>query len=299
MVFDCIVEKFYKITYFCALMIKNKSIATFCALMAILLAASCKSEFERLRVSNVPEEQLAKAFEYYDKKEYVRAKTLFEAVVGSYAGRPESEKLYFYYAYTNYYLNEFITSEYYFKRFSSTFTNSEFREESDYMAAYSLYRMSPIFRLDQSNTAKAIDAFQLFINTYPDSERAKEANKLIDEMRKKLETKEFEEGQLYYQLENYQSAQLSFQNLLRDYPETTRAEQVRFLLCKSAYLLAVNSVHTKQEERFEQSVENGNEFIARYSGSKYEKEVKKIVSDSRQQIKKIKDNGSKNKVAKH
>lgn len=252
-----------------------------------LLFASCKSEFERLRVSTDSEKQLTKAYEYYERKEYTKAKILFEAVVGNYAGRPESEKLYFFYAYTNYHLQEFITSEYYFKRFSSTFPNSEFREEADFMAGHSLYRLSPNFRLDQTNSAKASEAFQLFVNTHPESERAKEANKLMDELRRKMETKSFEEGQLYFQLENYQSARLSFENLLRDYPESPKAEEVRYLLTRSAYLLAENSIITKQIERYELAIKTSEDFLRRYSGSKYQREVKKMISDSTQQIKKL------------
>lgn len=62
------------------------------------------------------------------------------------------------------------------------------------MSVYSLYKTSPGYRLDQSNTEKAIDGFQLFVNTYPNSKRVEECNKLIDECRAKIEFKSFEAG---------------------------------------------------------------------------------------------------------
>ena len=65
-----------------------------------------------------------------------------------------------------------------FKNFSNTFPNSEYREESDFMTAYSNYQLSPTFRLDQTYTIKAIEGFQLFANTYPDSKRVEECNRL-------------------------------------------------------------------------------------------------------------------------
>ena len=57
------------------------------------------------------------------------------------------------------------------------------KEEAEYMAAYSNFRLSPNYKLDQTYTEKAIEGFEQFINLYPTTERAVNANKLIDEMR--------------------------------------------------------------------------------------------------------------------
>ncbi|MBK8562527.1 MAG: hypothetical protein IPN76_04080 [Saprospiraceae bacterium] len=77
--------------------------------------------------------------------------------------------------------------------------------------------MSPGFRLEQTYTEKAIDDLQLFANTYPNSPRLKEVNRLIDEMRLKLEQKVFDEGLLYYNMRQYQAATTTFENLLKDF----------------------------------------------------------------------------------
>jgi len=250
-----------------------------------LLLASCKTEFERIRTSNDPELVYGKAMEFYDEGEYLRAQTLFELVLNSFRGTAKAEELAFKYAYTHYYQSSFLLASHYFENFSNTYSSSERREEADYMNAYSNYLLSPSFRLDQQYTEKAIDLFQVYINTYPNSERVASCNDLIDECRKKLELKGFAQGQLYYDLKNYSAAVHSFENLLRDFPETDNAEEVRFLIFKSAYLLAENSFYEKQAERYEQAVLKYQDFKKKFPSSKYNAEASDMLNQSRAKIK--------------
>jgi outer membrane protein assembly factor BamD len=251
---------------------------------AIFSMTACKSEFERIRVSGEPEFLYQKAFEYYGKEEYQKAQTLLELVISSYRGKKEAEEIYFRYAYTYYYLNNFILASYYFKNFSQTYSTSQYREEADFMTAYSHYRLSPTFRLDQSYTEQAIDGFQLFVNTFPQSERVVECNRLIDEMRNKLERKAFEEGKLYFDLRQYQASMHSFENLLRDFPETGNLEEVRYMIIRAAFLLAANSVVEKQGERYRETVTKASEFLVRYPDSKYRKDVNNFYNNSQAKL---------------
>ncbi|MEM9823891.1 MAG: outer membrane protein assembly factor BamD [Bacteroidota bacterium] len=248
---------------------------------------ACKSEYEKIRSSGDTALLLKKAFEYYEKEEWLKAQNLFELVIGAYKGRVEAEKAYFYYAYTHYHLGRYITAAYYFKNFANTFPNSQYREESDFMEGYSNFQLSPSFRLDQTYTEKSIEIFQLFVNTYPTSSRVEKCNNLIDEMRSKLERKAFDEGQLYYDLRQYQSATQSFENLLRDYPESARAEEVRYLITKASYNLAENSIYDKQSERYNISYKNAREFLERYPESDRKKEMNSIKENSDKKIKSI------------
>ena len=163
------------------------------------------------------------------------------------------------------------------------------------MSAYSNYKMSPTFRLDQTHTLKAIEDFQLFTNTYPESERVAECNKLIDELRSRLERKAYDEGELYFDLRNYQSSVQSFENLLRDFPETNNAEEVRFMILKATFLLAENSVIEKQSERYTEALNRAEEFVARYSKSANLKEAALIKETSIKKLKQLENVGYKSK----
>lgn len=253
----------------------------------LFLSTSCKTEFEKIRNNTDQKVLYDSAFKYYEAGEYLRAQTLFELIINTLRGKQESEKVYFYYAYTHYYLKKYVLASYYFSNFANTFPNSQFREEADFMNAYSNYKMSPSFRLDQTYTSKAIDGFQLFVNTYPSSERVEECNKLIDICRNKMEQKSLHEAELYFNLRQYQSATHSYENILRDFPESQDAERVRFMITKASYLLAENSVFLKQEDRFNETIENAERFIARYPNSEFDKEVKNILKDSNKQLKSV------------
>ncbi|MFQ5448328.1 MAG: outer membrane protein assembly factor BamD [Saprospiraceae bacterium] len=256
-------------------------------LVVVLFASACKSEFEKVRASGDTDLIYKKAFEYYEQEEYLRAQALFELIIPAYRGRPELEKVYFTYAYTYYKLSRFVMANYYFKNFSSTFPTSNLREEADFMAAFSNYQMSPTYRLDQTYTNKAIDEFQIFVNTYPNSERVKECNRLIDEMRLKLEKKAFEEGILYYNLRQYQAATVTFNNLLKDFPETNNAERVRFFIAKAGYQLAANSIFEKQEERYKNTVGYAKDYLEKFSDSDNSKEIQSIYDNSVKKLKSL------------
>jgi outer membrane protein assembly factor BamD len=258
-------------------------------LVIVMLAFSaCKSEFEALRTSNQPERIYAAANKYYDEKDYDRAVALYDIIIQYYRGRQEAEDLFYRYAYAHYYQNDFILSSTYFKNFASTFSNSSRREEAEYMAAYSNYRLSPNYKLDQSYTAKAIDGFEQFINAFPSSERVSQVNKLIDEMRSKLEQKSFEQGNLYYKIGQYQAAMTSFQNTVKDFPESKRLEEVRFLILKSSYIQASNSIFEKKEDRFKETLTYYEVFLKKHPKSKWAKEARIIQKETLEEIKKLK-----------
>lgn len=267
--------------------------------MAVFAAVGlgCKSEFEKIRASGDTDLIYKQAFAYYEQQEFQRAQTLFELIIPAYRGKPELEKIYFTYADTYYKLDKFILANYYFNNFASTFPTSDLKEEAQFMAAYANYQMSPSFRLDQSYSDKAIEEFQTFANTYPNSERLKEVNRLIDEMRLKQERKAFDEGKLYYDLRQYQAATVTFENLLKDFPETSNAEQVRYYIAKASYLLASNSVYDKQEERYKKTVAYARDYLEKFKENSNYKEVKSFYDNSIKQLKQLTNGRYQDKVS--
>jgi outer membrane protein assembly factor BamD len=272
----------------------GKFLSTF-VFISLLSLVSCKSEYEKIRTSGNTKAILAKAMDYYKKEDYTKAQGLYDLIITNLRGSVDAEKVYFQYAYTHYYLQKYVSSSYYFKQFSQTFPNSEYREEADYMSAYSEYKMSPVYRLDQTATLKAIDELQLFMNTYPGSSRVADCNKLIDELRAKLEKKAFEEAQLYFNLKEYQAAIQSYNNLLKDFPETGNAEEIHYKIALGAHNYATNSVLSKQEDRYKLALDESSEFLKRYDKSKYRKEIVFINKDSKSKLKEIENDRHKNK----
>ena len=250
----------------------------------LFFIGACKSEYERVRTGGDPDLILTKAFEYYEKEDFQKAQSLFELVLSNIKGTKKAEKANFYYSYTHFHLKEYLLSAFYFRNFANTFTNSEFREEAAFMSAYSNYKMSPTYRLDQSNTQQAIEEFQLFVNLFPKSARVQQCNNLIDELRRKLEEKAFGEGELYFDLKQYQSAVISFDNLLRDYPESPDVERVRYLIAKASFLLSENSIVEKKADRYAETITRCDDFLEKYPKSKYTKEIRDTRKKTEQAI---------------
>lgn len=250
--------------------------------------SACKSKFETLRTEGSAEERLSKAKEYLASEECDKAQLLFESVIGAFRGMEQQEDIYYNYAKSHYCQENYLTAAHYFNNFASTYPNSDKREEADYLVAYAYYQLSPSYKLEQTYTLKAIDQFQLFTNTHPNSGRVADANKLIDELRKKLETKAYTEGKLYYDLKEYEAATVSFKNLLKEFPESPNTEKVRYLIALSSYEWAENSILAKQEERYRLTSESANTFLNRHKSSEYTKKVKSILKDANQKIKEFK-----------
>lgn len=269
----------------------------FFAAICLFSFGACKSQYEKVRTSGDTKLILSKANEYYKNQNYSKAQELYDLIISNIRGLAEAEKVYFQYAYTHYYLEKYVSSAYYFKQFTLTYPNSDLKEEADYMAAYSEYKMSPVYRLDQTATIKAIDEFQLFMNTYPNSTRIKEANKLIDELRAKLEKKASEEAELYFNLRDYQAAIQSFNNVLKDFPETNNAEYLRYKIIIAAHNYANNSILSKQEERYKIALEESTDFLKRHEKSKFRKEIASINKNSRTKLKEIENDRHQNKSA--
>jgi outer membrane protein assembly factor BamD len=241
-----------------------------------------------VRTSGKPELILEKAHGYFDKEKYQDAQALYELAIQYYRGKAEAEKIFFNFAYTYYNLQDFSTASQYFKNFTTTFYNSPKREEAAYMSAYSLYRISPNYRLDQTPSTKAIDAFQEFINNYPSSSKVAECNKLIDQMREKLDKKSYTKALLYYDLGYFESAVKSFQNHLKDFPGSKYEAESQYLMIKSSFELAANSVIEKREDRFNETIVLGNRYLEKISKKTYRNEVKDIINKSKDRLTKLK-----------
>lgn len=258
--------------------------------LAIILLAltitGCKGINKVLKNPD-PEYKLRVAEKYYVQKKYVFAQMLFEDVLPFYNGRPEFEDIYYKFAYCAYYQNDFLSADYNFKKFLEIFPNSKRAEEIDYMRAYCFYRQSPKVGLDQTNTQRTIGMMQTFINTHPNSPKNVEATGIIDICRKKLEEKDFNSAQLYYNIGQFHAAAVAFTTLIEDYPESLRTDEYKLLVIKSYFRYAELSIEEKKRERFEKVIDEVNDFTDRFPDSKLLKEAERYISLSQQNIKNL------------
>ena len=240
-----------------------------------LLLSSC-GDYNKIVKSNDYEFKYKKAVEYYEDGEYVKSGTLFQELVNIFRGRSRADQVYYYYAKSMFGQKNYLMASHYFNTLVKEFPGSEYAQESTFMIGYCSYLLSPKARLDQSVTNEAIDALQMYINLYPYSDKVEEANQLIDELTEKLEYKSYLNAKLYYDFENYKAAVVALSNSLKRYPDTSYREELMYMLLKSKYLLAMNSIIDKKEERLSNALDEYFAFVDEFPESKYIKEAEKF-----------------------
>jgi outer membrane protein assembly factor BamD len=215
---------------------------------------------------------------------------LYEELLTVFKGTKNFEIIYYKYAFSFYNQNNYLAASYHFKNFSDLFPKSPKSEECEYLNSLCLYKLSPDYSLDQSNTVKAIGEMQSFVNTHPESKRVKDANKAIDESRAKLEQKDLYGAELYFKIKQYKAAAVSFEQIIRKYPDSKQSDYYHYMIARSFYKYALNSIPEKQEERLQTVIADYKDFVEKFPKSQYRSEMEKINSLSLQSLKKIANN---------
>jgi outer membrane protein assembly factor BamD len=189
------------------------------------------------------------ATKMYEKKKYAKAIRLFEQLAPLYRGKPQAEKMFYMFSQCYYKTKQYYLAGYQFESFTSGYPKSEKIQEASFLGAKSYSMLSPVYSLDQTDTDKAIDKLQTFIDSYPNSEYFPEANVIVKALREKLEKKAFENAKGYNTISDYKSAIVALDNFISDYPGTPFKEKALFYKFDSTYQLAINSIPSKMEER--------------------------------------------------
>jgi outer membrane protein assembly factor BamD len=247
--------------------------------LLVLLLPGCGG-YEKLLKSSDANLKYQKSFEYYNKGDYTKAGTLFDQIAPFFRGTTRADSVYYFQAMTYFRQNDFILAGHAFKNFSDTYGNSPFAETATFYVGYCYYLTSPRPELDQTDTYQAIQSLRLFLIRYPNSTRKEECEKMIAEMRNKLVEKSFISARLYYDLEDYKASIVALNNSLTEYPESKYREDILFLILKSNYMLAMNSIQSKQKERFQSTVDEYYSFITEFPESRYRKDAERIYESS-------------------
>lgn len=257
-------------------MITGKKIKTISTLTLITLIVSACSTYSKVVKGDDYQAKFELANELYTKKQYDRSIALYEQVYQRMPKSGEGELAYFRIGKAYYDKKDFYMGGYYLGAFPQRFPMSVKAQEALYLSAMCAVQNSPQYSLDQNDTELAINNFQQFIDKYPESPLVDSCNKIMDQLRFKIETKNFEALKLYSKTENYRAAVTTAISFLEAYPRTKSKEEVEYLLVKNSYLLALNSIIEKKKERIEQTIERYRTFVTDFPDSKYKRELNTI-----------------------
>lgn len=250
-------------------------------LLFSLLLFSC-GEYQKVLNKGTVEEKYKMAVKLYETKKYAKALRLFEKITPAYKGKPQMERIQFMVAQSNFNEKSYTLAGYYFDRFMKNYPKSSKNEEAAFLSAYSYKLASPVFSKDPTDTKKALEAFQSFINMYPNSDKIEEANQHYKDLRYKLQKKYFEIAKVYYTTaeydrRNYQAAIQAFDNLLSDYLGSEFKEEALYYRFKAAYDFELKSTDRRKSERIKVAIEAYDKLKRNYPESKFMEECNEML----------------------
>ena len=261
-------------------------------LIILLLAAlltGCTTQYTRVLKSddNIYKYEYAK--ESFATGKLQHAVVLLEELVTLQKGRGNAQESLYMLAMAQYCNREYDAASATFRKFYQSYPKGEYAEQASFYIGQSLFQSMPDPRLDQSATIGAINAFQNFLDFYPDSPLREQAQKQMFVLQDNLVMKEYLSAQLYYNLggyfgninsnteSNYESCIITAQNALKTYPFTAMREKFSILIMKSKFELAENSSQEKRVERYRDAEDECYGFLTEFPESSERKTAEKLI----------------------
>jgi outer membrane protein assembly factor BamD len=263
-----------------------------------MLMCGCANEYTRIYKTDDTDFKYEYAKQCFAQGKYARAASLLEGLVTYEKGGDNAQESLYMLAMAQYMSADYESASATFKKYHSSYPRGLYAEHASFYVGQSLFESAPEPRLDQTPTIGALNAYQQFIDYYPDSDLKPEAQNRLYELQEKLVQKELLSAQLYYNLggyfgninandeSNYQSCIITAQNALKSYPYCKSREEFSLLIMKSKFQLAENSADEKRVERYRDAEDECYGFINEYPDSKniataerYIKRCKKFTKD--------------------
>lgn len=267
------------------------------AVAATMMFSSCAVEFNRVYKSVDYDYKYEFAKECFARGKFSQAITLLQELVTIQKGTENAEECLYMLAMAQFCDRDYETASMTFKKYFKTYPKGRYAEQACYYVGQSLFMSMPDPRLDQTPTMGAINAFQEFMDYYPESHLRGRAQQKMIELEDNLVSKEYMSARLYYYLggyfgnctnggSNYEACIVTAENALKQYPYSDLREDFCVLIMKSKYELAVQSVDEKRVQRYRDAEDECYAFISEFPESeeidtaeKFIEKCKKITND--------------------
>ena len=226
-----------------------------------LLMSSCKSEFNAVYKYGDADAKYEYAKEFFARGKFQNASVLLQELVTMKKGSEEAQECLYLLGMAQYNNQDYEAASETFKKYGSSYPRGIYAEPAAFYVGQALFESSPEPRLDQSPTNGAINAYQQFMDLFPDSKLRARAQDRLYILYDKLIQKEYLSAELYYNLggyfgninsndeSNYNASIITAQNALKTYPYCSLREEFMLLIMKSKFQLAENSTQEKPPSR--------------------------------------------------
>ena len=262
-----------------------------------LLMCSCASEFNAVYKYGDQEAKYEYAKEFFARGKFQQAATLLEELVTMKKGTEEAQECLYMLGMAQYNNQDYQAASETFKKYGASYPRGIYAEPAAFYVGQALFESSPEPRLDQSPTNGAINAYQQFMDLFPDSRLRARAQDRLYILYDKLIQKEYLSAELYYNLggyfgninsndeSNYNASIITAQNALKTYPYCSLREEFMLLIMKSKFQLAENSTQEKRLERYRDAEDECYGFINEFPESKNVATAEKFIAKCKKVIK--------------
>lgn len=269
--------------------IKMKKYAYIIPLLCIALLSSCAAEFNRVYKSNDIDYKYEFAKECFAIGKFNQAVVLLQELVTIQKGTDKAQECLYMLGMAEYCDRDFESASETFKKYFSSYPKGIYAEQACFYIGQSLCQSTPEPRLDQTATVGAINAYQEFIDFFPESSYKERAQQRLYELQDKLILKEYLSAKLYYNLgeyfgncinggSNYEACIVTAENTLKTYPFTSMREDFYLLIMKSKFELAEQSVEEKRIDRYREAEDECYGFINEFPESKDRATAEKYIA---------------------
>lgn len=229
-----------------------------------------------------------RALKYYNNKQWLSAAGLFEELYPLSLGTLRADTILFLFADCYYQNGDYNMAAFHYRDYVKRYPNSEHTEDAFFRCVTAVYKTSPDYYLDQSNTLYAIEQITAFLQAYPNNNHVEECNIMLDDLRLKLARKDLEVLKLYYNTDHYEACQIAAKNFFNEYAYSPLMPEAVYYLVLNNYEYAKKSTERKKEERLKACLDACVRMRLHYPESPYMKEVEKISQDVSKQLLKYK-----------
>jgi outer membrane protein assembly factor BamD len=189
------------------------------AAVAVLVAAcGCGGALRESSREGTPDFAAAKTS--YDRGDYLDAIPDFKAYIEQYPGTDKTDDA-LYYLGTSYLKDkDYALASAQFDRLLRDFPTSSFQADALIDLARCDDLQSHPAPLDQSETERALQRYNQFVDQYPEHPRVGEAKARIQVLRDRLAEKLYRSGRLYSKLHKERAAEFYLRRLLSEYPDS-------------------------------------------------------------------------------
>jgi outer membrane protein assembly factor BamD len=236
--------------------------------MFILSALSACGGY-KIRPDLTAEERLTLAKRMFKNKDYQDAQVQFKLLILNYPGANFVDEAQFYLGECHYEMKEYIVAADEYKRLQRLYPRSQYIDDAQFKIAMSDFKLSPKPALDQKYTVSALENFQRFLEDFPTSELAPEAERRLKICRAKLAEKDFNAAELYRKLDDSYAALVYYNSVLERYYDTKFAHDALFWKGECLFEL----------KRKDEAVQAFNELLAKYPKSKYRARISERLKE--------------------